>query len=138
MKLNRGFTIIELMVTMVLLGALSAMAVPRYHQYKSRAYRSALTSDLVNLRLAEESHWADHQAYTTDTTALEYRGTSEVKLSLHSADLYGGYTAVATHDRLPGEQCATYMGREAAGNPSGAIICGPVPIGPGQLGSPTP
>jgi type IV pilus assembly protein PilA len=138
MKNRRGFTFIELITVMVVMGVLCAMAVPRYRGYKARAYRGMMTSDLGNLRIAEEAYWAEHQAYATDTSALEFRGSSKVSVTLTSSDPFGGYTAIATHGSLPGEQCATYAGRDAVGVNDGDIICGPASAGVSPAGGATP
>lgn len=114
---------------MLLLGALSSMAVPRFRDYKTRAYIAAMQSDLGNLKIAQESFWAENLKYATDTTNLEVRITANVAISITSQDLSGGYTAIATHSNVPGRQCETAMGREAAPNEPGAIVCGPASSG---------
>jgi prepilin-type N-terminal cleavage/methylation domain-containing protein len=127
MKRRKGFTFVEMMVVMTLLGALAGMAVPRIREYKQRAYLAALQTDLGNLKIAQESHWGEHLQYATDTTKLEFRITRDVLISISSQDLAGGYTAIATHTNLPGRQCATSMGPESAPREPGSITCGPVP-----------
>lgn len=124
MTRRTGFTFVELLTAMFLLGALAAMAVPRYRLYKERAYVAAMRTDLGHLRIAQESYWAEHQQYTTDTTSLEFRKTPDVQIALTSADLIGGYLAIATHSNLPGLQCSTATGKDAVGQTSGAIMCG--------------
>ncbi len=128
-----GFTFIELLVTLTVLGALSAIAVPRYRDYTRRARVAALQGDLGNLRVAQEEHWADYQRYATDTSSLGLRTTTDVSIRLSSEDVAGGYTAVATHRLVPGQQCSTAMGREAAPREPGAIYCGPAGSGAGTL-----
>ena len=123
MNRRRGFTFIELLAVMLLLGALSSLAVPRFREYKTRAYLGAMRSDLGNLRIAEEEHWSEHQKYATDTAALEFRSTTNVKIAITSTNLVGGYTAIATHSNVPGQQCMTAMGAEAAPREPGAIVC---------------
>jgi prepilin-type N-terminal cleavage/methylation domain-containing protein len=123
MNRRKGFTFVELLVVMLFIGALSSMAVPRFRQYKTRAFMAAMASDLGNLRIAQESHWAEHQRYATDTTALEFRITTNVKVAITSKDVMGGYTAVATHSNVPGRQCMTAMGPEAAPLEAGSISC---------------
>jgi prepilin-type N-terminal cleavage/methylation domain-containing protein len=127
MKRRYGFTFVEMMVVMVVLAALSGMAVPRIREYKQRAYVAALQTDLGNLKIAQESHWGEHLQYATDTTRLELRLTRDVLISISSLDVAGGYTAVATHTNLPGRQCATAMGPESAPREPGSITCGPIP-----------
>ena len=125
MKRRTGFTFVELLVVMLLLGALSSMAVPRFREYKTRAFIATMQSDLGNLKIAQESYWAEHQQYATDTTGLELRISTNVAISITSQDVLGGYTAVARHTNVPGQQCLTAMGRESAPREPGAVVCGP-------------
>lgn len=126
MNRRRGFTFVELLVVMLFIGALSAIAVPRFREYKTRAFLAVMQSDLANLRIAEESYWAEYQTYVTDTSSLDFRRTSDVQITISSQDLIGGYTAVATHSNVPGRQCVTAMGAEAAPREPGAIFCGAI------------
>jgi prepilin-type N-terminal cleavage/methylation domain-containing protein len=111
MTRRKGFTFVELLVVMLFIGALSSMAVPRFREYKTRAFVAAMESDLGNLRIAQEAHWAEN------------RRTVNVSLQITSQDVLGGYTAVATHANVPGRQCLTAMGAEAAPREPGSISC---------------
>ena len=118
---------------MIFIGALSAMAVPRFREFKIRAFIAAMQSDLGNLKIAEEEHWADQQRYATDTASLEFRRTKNVSISITSQSITGGYTAVATHADVPGRECMMAMGPEAAPREVGAIVCGPISSGASSL-----
>jgi len=131
---RRGFTFIEILVAMLFMGILSAIAIPRYRGYKERAYLATMRSDLGHMRIAEEEYFAEHLVYVTDTAALDFRTTSTVRVALSATDPIAGYRAVATHLLLPGQQCATSVGKDAVGVASGMIVCGPVPTGSGTLG----
>lgn len=135
MNRRRGFSFVELLVVMVLLGALSSMAVPRFREYKERAFIAAMQSDLGNLKVAQESYWAEHQQYATDTAHLEMRITNDIAISISSQDVIGGYTAVARHSNVPGQECLTAMGAEAAPREPGAVICGPAGSGSSAIPS---
>jgi prepilin-type N-terminal cleavage/methylation domain-containing protein len=133
MTRRSGFTFVELLVAMVVMSALSAIAVPRYREFKVRAYTAAMQNDLGTLRIAEEAHWAEQMHYSTDTTALDFRATSDVDIRISSQDLVAGYSATATHRMVPGLQCVTATGREAVAQESGSIKCGPVANSGGTL-----
>lgn len=124
MRRRAGFTFIELLTVVLFIGILAAMAVPRFRDFKTRAYLASMKSDLANLRIAEEEHWALHQVYATDTAALGMRITTKVNIAITSADVVGGYTAIATHLNVPGQQCVTAMGAESAPRQPGSIVCG--------------
>lgn len=136
MKQRKGFTIVELLTVMIVIGALSSMAVPRFREYKTRAYLAAMQSDLGNLKIAQESYWAEHLRYATDTSSLELRFSANVAISITSKDVSGGYTATATHSNVPGQQCHTAMGKEAAPREPGMVFCGPAGGGSAQTVSP--
>ena len=135
MRRRAGFTFAELMVVVLFLGILAAMAVPRFREFKDRAYLATMQSDLGNLRIAQEEYWAQHATYATDTAALGVRITAHVNVAISSADLIGGYTAIATHHNVPGKHCVTAMGAEAAPREPGAIVCGAVTSGPSSIPS---
>jgi len=125
MRRRAGFTFIELLTVVLFIGILASMAVPRFRDFKTRAYLASMKSDLANLRIAEEEHWAVHQVYATDTASLGMRITTKVNIAITSADVIGGYTAIATHLNVPGQQCIPGMGAESAPRQPGSIVCGP-------------
>jgi prepilin-type N-terminal cleavage/methylation domain-containing protein len=67
---NNGFTLIELLVVVVIMGILSAIAVPAYLGYTKKAYRAEATSNLQSLRLLEEQYYAENASYTPSKSGL--------------------------------------------------------------------
>jgi type IV pilus assembly protein PilA len=118
-----GFTFVEILIAMAVFGTLTAVAVPRYRLFKERAYLATMKSELGSLRIAQEAFWAENQAYTTDTTQLDWNGSGAIKLALASADPLGGFSAVATHALAPSLSCATFVGKDATTSASGDIVC---------------
>lgn len=135
-----GFTFVEVLVAMAVLGVLSAIAVPKYRLMRERAWTASLKADLGELRIAEESYWAENQLYSPDSTAIDWRSTSDVSVQISSSDYASGFLATAQHISMPGSQCTMYVGRETIlGTPSGEIICGPATgSGPGAGTLPAP
>jgi type IV pilus assembly protein PilA len=139
MRVRRGFTFVEILVAMLVFSALTAISVPRYRGYKLKAYLTTLRTDLGQMRIAEEAHWAEHQVYTTSLASLDWRQTSEVTMSVTATDPVHGFTAIATHSLAPGMQCSTSVGSDATTRPSGEIVCGPANtsgVGTGAPSSP--
>jgi len=60
---KRGFTLIELMVVMAVIGLLLALAVPRYFHSVDRAKDSALRQDLAVMRDAIDKYMSDSGQY---------------------------------------------------------------------------
>jgi prepilin-type N-terminal cleavage/methylation domain-containing protein len=58
-----GFTLIELLIVVAIIGILAAIAIPQFSAYRAKAYNSAATSDLKNLKTSLETYYTDHQFY---------------------------------------------------------------------------
>lgn len=70
---SRGFTLIEMMITVAVIGILSAIAYPSYRQYVIRANRSAAQGYMLNVTSRQEQYLLDNRQYLNAPTeaALE-------------------------------------------------------------------
>jgi prepilin-type N-terminal cleavage/methylation domain-containing protein len=121
-RLRPGFTFIELLVVMAIMGILAAVGVPRIRNMKERAYQATLRSDLGALRTAQEAYFAENKEYATVVALLEYRASTNVTISIVSEDPARGWKAAAKHKWLD-SPCVTASGAEAVGVEAGAIVC---------------
>ena len=62
-EVQRGFTLIEMMVTIVILGVLVSIAVPSYQQYIIRGKRSAAQSAMLDIANREQQFFLANRAY---------------------------------------------------------------------------
>ena len=60
---NKGFTLVELMIVVAIIGILAAIAIPQFAKYRARAYNSASLSDMRNLKTDLEGYYAQWQEY---------------------------------------------------------------------------
>lgn len=58
-----GFTILELLIALVIVGILTATTLPRYQHFRKQAYDSRALTDLRTVALAEESYFLDNERY---------------------------------------------------------------------------
>jgi prepilin-type N-terminal cleavage/methylation domain-containing protein len=122
-RYNRpGFTFIELLIVMVVMGVLAGIGIPRIRNMKERSYQAMLRSDLGALRTAQEAYYAENLRYATDVSALEFRLSTNVSIDIQSADPLKGWRASARHAWLA-TPCTTAAGPDAVGVEVGAIVC---------------
>lgn len=63
MTKNRGFTLIELMITVAIVAILASVALPSYRDYVIRGRLSEATSTLADLRVKLEQYYQDNRTY---------------------------------------------------------------------------
>ena len=73
---NSGFTLIELMITIVIIAILAAIALPSYQNYIKRTNIKAAQTDLVSLSLVFENYYQRNLSYPNQ----DYSNTSELSV----------------------------------------------------------
>ena len=79
MKLNKkkgqkGFTLIELMIVIAIIGILAAIAIPQFSAYRARGYDASANADIKNMYTAAQAYFSDYASGTVDTTILASYG----------------------------------------------------------------
>jgi prepilin-type N-terminal cleavage/methylation domain-containing protein len=92
-----GFSLLELLVVVAILGILVAAALARFAEFRAAAYDSRSQQDLRNLAAAEELFRATSPTYADDTALLTgFQPSEGVEVTLESAD-ETSFVATATH-----------------------------------------
>jgi len=64
-RMKKGFTLIELMIVIAIIGILAAIAIPQFSIYRKRSYNSSANADLKNACTAQEAYFVDESTYTS-------------------------------------------------------------------------
>jgi type IV pilus assembly protein PilA len=89
---EKGFTLIELLVVVIILGILTAIAIPSYLSFKGRAEDGAAKANLRSLIPSVESYYADNGSYAS-MTVTNLKATYDQSLD---ASVYSVLSAGAT------------------------------------------
>ncbi len=74
-KSQRGFTLVELLITVVILVILASIALPSYRSFVAKSIRTQAKSALLLVADRQEQFFLDNKAYATDLTSLGFGAT---------------------------------------------------------------
>ena len=122
---RRGFTLVELLIVVVIIGVLAAIAIPKFQDTKGKANATSLRSDLRNLATAQEAYFYETGTYTSNLPSLNISLTSGVTVTFGAANA-AGWSARVTHPLAYPIQCAMFMGAVpplAPATTEGQLVC---------------
>ena len=88
---EKGFTLIELMIVIAIIGILAAIAIPQFAAYRVRAYNSSAESDLKAMQTGFEVFFNDNDNYPN---AINPPDTDEI---INFTDGSSTYTFITSH-----------------------------------------
>ncbi|MBC7792055.1 MAG: prepilin-type N-terminal cleavage/methylation domain-containing protein [Anaerolineae bacterium] len=108
-SISKGFTLVELLIVVVIIGILASIAIPKFQNTKGKAFTASLKSDLRNLAVAEEAYAYEYQSYTNDTTFLKFSTSPSVALTFVTVAA-NGWSATTTHVNASPVTCGVFFG----------------------------
>jgi prepilin-type N-terminal cleavage/methylation domain-containing protein len=124
-----GFTLLETLAVMVIVGLLAAITVPQISKWREKAYVTSIKTDARNVASAIEAAYVDDQVYPATATSattpslLQLQANIGVKLSdgntLTSYTNNGtSFTFVITSSKVAatGQDVGTYVSNRATGS----------------------
>lgn len=133
-----GFTLVELLIVMVIIGILATIAIPEFGRTKQMADRALMQSDLRILATAEDAYFADSLSYQTATSCTYPVPPGHVFWCVSAGNALGaitvgtgtqaGWAANISNAGTP-TSCAIYVGMvpppapERVGDPEGVPVC---------------
>ena len=79
MKNNKGFTLIEVMIVVAIIGIIAAIGYPSYTKYLHKAGRAEGSALLLEVMEKQEQHYRRERTYATALSALGYAGDAETE-----------------------------------------------------------
>ena len=68
---DSGFTLLELLVVVSIVGILASIAIPQYASYRARGFDSIVESQVRHVATGQEAYYAGNATYSGDINSLD-------------------------------------------------------------------
>jgi len=127
---ERGFSIIELIVVVVIIGILSAAGTVGITRARSQGFLAVMKADLRSISIAQEAYYQVQSAdgkidsYAPTRADLNINVSSGITVEMHGDP--DGWSARTQHAGAPGRRCAMFRGSASPYAPAtseGLLTC---------------
>lgn len=101
---NRGFTLIEVLVVIVIVGVLAGLAISQYASFRARGFDSKVAAAVRGVATGEEAYYAANRAYAATVDDLGGTTVGDVAITIgpgNTGNLGTSFRVTGTH---PGTQ----------------------------------
>ena len=112
MKAKKGFTLIELMIVVAIIGILAAIAIPDSLKFQAKAKQSEAKTNLGSIFTTQVSYFGEKNEYSDDFVLLHWEPAGQNMYTYYS----GGGTDV---NNLKGDSICQGQAGDAAASPNG-------------------
>lgn len=106
-----GFSLVELMVVVAIIGILATMAVPQINKFMAKARQAEAKTSLSSIYTANKSFFAEYQGYTSSLAAMGYAPEGELRYNSgwdnNKGECPGNYTGTCNTKSSFIDICAT-------------------------------
>lgn len=89
---KKGFTLVEIMIVVVIIGLLAAMAIPAFQRVRQNSRVSAMDNDARQLASAAQQYMLENSVTTVTVSYTTTNGVVGAPLSAYVKQLGSGYT----------------------------------------------
>lgn len=119
MRDHRGFTLIEVLVVIVIIGVLAGLAIAQYAGFRARGYDTKVAAAVRGVATGEEAYYAENRIYAAAIDDLRGMSLGDVAITIgpgNSGDLASSFRVTGTHPGTP--RTFSWVSDPAPGTPN--------------------